>query len=66
MPWESAAQARWGHSPAGVQALGGQSAVAEWDAATAGRKLPKRKGRASAERVRRGVIHALGQKGGGC
>lgn len=34
MPWASKAQARWGHSAAGVKALGGQSKVAEWDAAT--------------------------------
>ena len=34
MPWLSKAQARWGHSPSGVKALGGESAVHEWDAAT--------------------------------
>lgn len=44
MPWKSAAQARWGHSAAGVQALGGKAKVAEWDRATHGKRLPKRKG----------------------
>lgn len=34
MPWKSAKQAAWGHSPAGVKALGGKDKVAEWDAAT--------------------------------
>jgi len=34
MPWASKAQARWGHSPAGLKALGGATKVAEWDAAT--------------------------------
>jgi hypothetical protein len=43
MPWESAAQRRWGHTKAGEEALGGPSAVAEWDAATKGKDLPERK-----------------------
>jgi hypothetical protein len=34
MPWQSAKQARWGHTPAGMEALGGPGAVAEWDRAT--------------------------------
>lgn len=42
MPWKSTAQARWGHSPAGEKALGGKSAVGEWDAASKGKSLPKR------------------------
>jgi hypothetical protein len=41
MPWESGAQRRWGHTAAGEKALGGPAAVAEWDAATAGRELPE-------------------------
>lgn len=44
-PWESKAQARWGHSPAGVKALGGKKNVAEWDASTKGLKLPARVGK---------------------
>jgi len=41
MPWRSVQQARWGHSPAGLKALGGKEAVGEWDRATKGKKLPK-------------------------
>lgn len=36
MPWESKAQQRWGHSPAGEEALGGPAKVHEWDEATKG------------------------------
>jgi hypothetical protein len=43
MPWTSKAQARWGHSPAGLKALGGKSAVSEWDSATKKGSLPERK-----------------------
>lgn len=42
MPWASTAQARWGHSPTGVKALGGAAKVAEWDHATKPGSLPKR------------------------
>ena len=42
MPWKSIAQARWGHSVAGVKALGGQGKVAEWDAATPKGSLKKK------------------------
>lgn len=41
MPWKSIQQARWGHSPAGVKALGRKAAVSEWDAATPKGSLPK-------------------------
>jgi hypothetical protein len=34
MPRASVRQASWGHSPAGLKALGGAAKVAEWDAAT--------------------------------
>lgn len=34
MPWKSKAQAAWGHSAAGIKALGGAGKVREWDAAT--------------------------------
>ena len=40
-PWSSQAQAAWGHSPEGKEALGGEAAVKEWDAATKGKHLPK-------------------------
>lgn len=42
MPWDSVQQARWGHSPAGLKALGGKAKVAEWDAATTKGSLPRR------------------------
>lgn len=41
MPWKSGAQARWGHSPSGIRALG-KAGVAEFDAATKKGSLPKR------------------------
>ena len=41
MPWVSKKQRAWGHSPAGIKALGGKKAVEEWDKATKGKKLPK-------------------------
>lgn len=42
MPYQSMAQMRWAHTPAGVKALGGKKRVKEWDRATKGRKLPAR------------------------
>ena len=41
MPWKSVAQRKWGNSPAGIKALGGKKAVAEWNTATGDKKLPK-------------------------
>lgn len=43
MPYESLAQEHWAHTPQGMKALGGAGAVSEWDAATKGKKLPKKK-----------------------
>jgi hypothetical protein len=40
-PWASQAQAAWGHSEAGKEALGAEG-VKHWDAATHGKHLPKR------------------------
>ncbi len=58
MPWASVAQARWGHSPSGLKALGGKSKVAEWDAATPKGSLIKKKGALGVTRVRKqGVKH---------
>ena len=34
MPYESKAQQRWAHTPAGTKALGGAAKVHEWDEAT--------------------------------
>jgi hypothetical protein len=42
MPWKSKAQASWGHSPAGIKALGGRGSVSEWDAATPKGSLPNK------------------------
>ncbi len=41
MPWQSTQQQRWGHTPAGLRALGGPAKVAEWDRASKGLKLPR-------------------------
>ena len=43
MPWASKSQARWGHSPTGVKALGGAAKVSEWDQATPKGSLPDKK-----------------------
>ena len=43
MPYQSIQQERWAHTPAGTKALGGPTKVAEWDSATKGKSLPKRK-----------------------
>lgn len=44
MPYVSDAQRRWAHTKTGVKALGGKKKVAEWDAASKGKKLPPRAG----------------------
>lgn len=41
MPFQSARQARWGNSPTGKKALGGQAAVEEWNQATDFSDLPE-------------------------
>ena len=41
MPFVSIKQKAWGNSPAGIKALGGKKAVAEWEKATGNKKLPK-------------------------
>jgi hypothetical protein len=43
MPFESQAQDAWAHTKEGTEALGGPEKVKEWDEATHGKKLPKRK-----------------------
>lgn len=45
MPYVSDAQRKWAHTPSGTKALGGKKKVAEWDRATKGKKLPKKKGK---------------------
>jgi hypothetical protein len=42
MPWKSDRQRKWAHTSAGIKALGGKAKVAEWDAASKGKKLPKK------------------------
>jgi hypothetical protein len=51
MPWKSAAQERWGNSPAGHKALG-DAGVDEWNAASKGMNLPKRVKPMGAKRAR--------------
>jgi hypothetical protein len=41
MPWKSRQQEKWGNSPAGKKAMGGK-AVQEFNAASKGKKLPKK------------------------
>ncbi len=40
--YASDAQRRWAHTPAGKKALGGEKAVAHWDKASKGKKLPEK------------------------
>lgn len=49
MPAKSRAQLRWVNSPSGQKALG-KAGVAEWNAATKGRKLPERVSKPSPKR----------------
>ena len=53
-PWSSQAQAAWGHSPEGKEALGGEAAVKEWDRATKGKHLPKHV--AKTEELEKGAV----------
>ena len=56
MPFVSRAQQRWGHTAAGEKALGGASAVAEWDSVTPkGKAVPQRVGKINKMR-KRGVV----------
>ena len=41
MPFKSQAQRKWDYTKEGMKALGGKKAVAEWEKATQGKKLPK-------------------------
>ncbi len=61
MPFKSLSQERWGHSPAGVKALGGPAKVAEWDAATKGMKLPAKA--AKAPLTQNQAVAAIRKKG---
>ena len=59
MPYKSQAQRRWAHTAPGTEALGGPEKVAEWDAASKGKKLPARKGRR--ERIKQAMATIAAQ-----
>lgn len=42
MPWASKQQQKWGNSPAGIRALGGQNRVKEWNDSTNFQSLPQK------------------------
>jgi len=43
VPYKSDDQRKWAHTDAGIKALGGPEKVFEWDQASKGLKLPKKK-----------------------
>lgn len=49
--WKSKAQAQWGHSKPGVEALGGKDKVAEWDKTTT-KPLPQRIGKTKVQKAK--------------
>lgn len=53
MPFVSRQQQKWGNSPAGKKALGGQAAVNEWNSATKGKSIPKFSETAAARHARK-------------
>lgn len=68
MPFQSKAQQRWAHTKKGTEALGGPSAVSEWDAATNFSSLPERKsmktehvslGHKGSFSVKKGALHQM-------
>ena len=61
MPFKSRAQQRWAHSPTGEKALGGASAVHEWDSATDFSHLPERVdlGHKGSFSVKKGALHEM-------
>lgn len=64
MPWKSKAQAAWGNSPSGLKALGGPSAVSEWNSSTDFSRLPEKlQTKAKSENHRPTRIHARGVLG---
>ena len=64
MPYVSKSQAAWAHTSAGEKALGGPAKVAEWDAATKGKHLPKRAGKSlGMADIGRGGKPKLGKRG---
>lgn len=42
MPFKSALQNRWAHTPKGTRALGGKAKVEEWESATDYKNLPEK------------------------
>ena len=57
MPFKSLDQNAWGHTPAGIKALGGKAKVEEWEAATDYKALPKK-----VAPKKRGLKHIKGGK----
>lgn len=55
MPYKSKAQERWAHTKEGKKALGGETAIEEWDKATKGKKLPERKSKKRVQKNYKGV-----------
>jgi hypothetical protein len=63
MPYVSDRQRRWAHTAAGTKALGGPAKVAEWDAASKGKKLPERKSRRESIKTAMAEVAARARKG---
>jgi hypothetical protein len=64
MPFVSKAQQRWGHTASGEKALGGPSAVEEWDHATDFRNLPVKTHEVTGKggksfKVKEGALHSM-------
>ena len=57
-PFVSEAQSRWGHSNAGVKALGGQAHVKEWEQSTDYKRLSERKGKGNGKGGKRKLLMA--------
>jgi len=61
MPWVSAAQRRWGNSPAGHKALG-DAGVSEWNAASKGQAMKEKRvdlGSKGSFNEKPGALHAM-------
>jgi len=61
MPYQSDQQRKWAHTAEGMKALGGKSKVAEWDKASKGLRLPKKK-----KKGWKHVMEKVAEKAGYC
>ena len=59
MPFVSGSQQRWGNSPAGKKALGGQAKVDEWNNATDQANLPDK---AQPPKPKGGALRGMARK----